>query len=193
MLTESSSGAITIRTWRGRLQFDDQGITVKNLFRSYQIAWSEVRRFWDLVVQPADGDPISWALIIVLHDGRTVTARATAASWPPPSQTLVAVGQTAQRYGIPADMAGAIKRDSFPAALLGASGTISVTIRDGLDVHEPILDVIERTEPVEPGDILALSHHGTDTEVVGTRQIFAGGRWEQVAWVRYDLCPVRIA
>ena len=26
----------------------------------------------------------------------------------------------------------------------------------------------------------------TSTKVVGTRQIFAGGRWEQVAWVRYD-------
>jgi hypothetical protein len=187
MLTESSSGAITIKTWRGHLQFDDQGIAVKNLFRTYQISWAEVRRFWDLVVRPPDGGPDSWALIIALHDGRNVTARATWASWPPPSQTLVAVGQTAQRYGIPADLAGAIKRDSFPAALLGASGTIRVTIRDGVDVREAILDVIERTEPVEPGDILALSQHGTDMEVVGTRQIFAGGRWEQVAWVRYDL------
>jgi hypothetical protein len=50
MLTEGSSGAITIRTWRGRLQFDDQGITVKNLFRTHQISWVKVRRFWDLVV-----------------------------------------------------------------------------------------------------------------------------------------------
>jgi hypothetical protein len=125
--------------------------------------------------------------LILLHDGRTVTARATSASWPPPSQTPVAVGQTAQRYGIPADLAGAIKRDSFPAALLGAAETIRVTIRDGVDVGEAILDVIERTEPVEPGDILALSHHGTDMEVVATRQIFTGGSWEQVAWVRYYL------
>ena len=190
MLTEGSSGAITIRTWRGRLQFDDQGITVKNLFRTYQVSWTEVRRFWDLVVNSSMGSgphgPVAWTLIIVLHNGRTVAARATRASWPPPSQTLVAVGQVAQRYGIPADLAGAIKRDSFPAALLGASGTIRVTIRDGVDAHEPILDVINRTEPVEPGDILALSHHGNEMEVVGTRQIFANGRWEQLAWVRYD-------
>jgi hypothetical protein len=49
---------------------------------------------------------------------------------------------------------------------------------------EAILDVIERTEPVQPRDILTLSHHGTDVEVQGIRQIFAGGRWEQAAFVR---------
>ena len=184
MLTESSSGAITIRSWRGRLQFDDQGITVRNLVRTYQFGWAEVHRFWDLVVEPADGGPSSWALIIVLDNGRTVTARATTASWPPPSETLVAVGRAAQRYGIPADLAGSIRHDSFPAALLGESGTIRLTIRDGLDVNGGILDVIDRTEPVEPGDILALSHLDADMEVVGMRQIFTDGRWEQVAWVR---------
>jgi len=190
MLTEGSSGAITIRTWRGRLQFDDQGITVRNLFRTHRVGWTEVSRFWDLVVNssmgPGPHGPVAWTLIVVLRNGRTVTAWATRASWPPPSQTLVAVGQVAQRYGIPADLAGAIKRDSFPAALLGASETIRVTIRDGVDAHEPILDVINRTEPVEPGDILALSQPGSEMEVVGTRQIFADGRWEQVAWVRYE-------
>src|SRR5580658_12416 len=110
MLTEGSSGAITIRTWRGRVQFDDQGIIVKNLFRTYQVSWTEVRRFWDLVVNstgPGLNSPVAWTLIIVLHNGQTVTAWATRASWPPPSQTLVSVGQVAQRYGIPADLAGA--------------------------------------------------------------------------------------
>lgn len=184
MLTESSSGAITISSWRGRLQFDDQGITIRNLVRTHKFRWAEVRRFWDLVVEPADGGPSSWALIIVLHNGRTVTARATTASWPPPSRTLAAVGQAAQRYGIPADLAGSISRDSFPATLLGESGTIRLTIRDGLDVNGAILDVTNHTEPVEPGDILELSDIDAGMEVVGTRQIFADGCWEQVAWVR---------
>jgi hypothetical protein len=83
MLTEGSSGAITIRTWRGRVQFDDQGIIVKNLFRTYQVSWTEVRRFWDLVVNstgPGLNSPVAWTLIIVLHNGQTVTAWATSVS-----------------------------------------------------------------------------------------------------------------
>jgi hypothetical protein len=187
MPTESSFGAITIRSWRGILRFDDRGVTVSNLFRTYRIGWAEVDHFADGFVGLGDGPP-SWALAVVLHDGRTVIARGTAAEWDAPSKTLVVVGQAAERYDIPADLTGTIERDLFPALLLGASGTIRVTIRDGGRVapydREAILDVIQRTEPVQPGDILALSHHGTDVEVQSIRQIFAGGRWEQVAYVR---------
>jgi hypothetical protein len=176
----SSFDAVTISSTRGSwLRFDDQGITVKNLFRTQQISWAEVHHFADCL----QNDSLSWALAVVLNDGRTVIARGTAASVWAPSTTLVAVGQAAERYDIPADLTGTIERGSFPAALLGASGTIQVTIRDAVWA-ERILEVIQRAEPVQPGDILTLSHHGTNVEVRAMRQIFAGGRWEQVAYVR---------
>lgn len=184
MPAESSFDAITIssrrRSW---LRLDDQGILVKNLFRTYQLGWAEVHHFADCFGETdGPGPPSWWALAVVLHIGRTVIARGTAAEWAPAS-TLVAVGQAAERYGIPADLSGTIERGSFPAALLGVSETIQVTLRDAV-WPEAIIEVIQRTEPVQPGDILTLSHHSADVEVRSMRQIFAGGRWEQVAYVR---------
>jgi hypothetical protein len=186
---ESSSGVITISGGLlGSVQFDDQGVTVRNLLRIHRIGWAEVRRFTDGGVDP---EQPSWALAVVLHNGRTVLARGTALPRGPsaneaPSKSLVAIGQAAERYGIPAELTGTIARGSFPATLLGASGTITVTISDGRQaVHgrEAVLEVIQRTEPVQRGDILALSHDGTEVEVVGVRQMFAGRRWEQTAYV----------
>lgn len=166
------------------LRFDDQGVIFCSSVRSYHFSWAEVRRFTD-GWWAGGGEGGNWALAVVLHNGRTImTARAEGTV--APSKTLVAVGQAAERYDIPADLTGTIERGSFPATLLGASGTISVTIRDERLAHagcDPILEVIQRTEPVQAGDILALSHDGTEVEVLGIRQIFAGGRWEQVAYV----------
>jgi Bacterial PH domain len=181
--------AITITSRFEELRFDDQGVTVRNVFRTYRIGWAEVRRFTDGSVgggTPEGGGGGQWALRVVLHNGRTVTAKATKAWTVAPSKTLVAIGQAAERYDIPADLTGTIERGSFPATLLGVSGTITVTIRDARlagDSRGAILEVIQRTEPVQPNDILALSNGGTDVEVVGVRQISAGGRWEQVAYV----------
>jgi hypothetical protein len=181
--------AITISSRRRELRCDDQGVTVRNLFRTYRIGWAEVRRFTDGVEgggPPEGGGQTRWTLWVVLHNGRTVPAEATMARTVAPSKTLVAIGQAAERYDIPADLTGTIERGSFPATLLGVSGTITVTIRDARltdDSREPILEVIQRTEPVQPGDILALTYDGTEVEVLGVRQIFAGGRWEQVAYV----------
>jgi hypothetical protein len=94
------------------------------------------------------------------------------------------------RYGrphrVPADLSGTIERGSFPATLLGTSATIKVTIRDerlARDGRDPIAEVTECTEPVQPRDILTLSRDGTEVEVVAIRQIFAAGRREQVAYV----------
>ena len=176
---------ITINSLRGSLQFDDQGVTIHNWFRTYRIGWAEVSRFEDGYVWSSGNDGEgTWALAVVRHDGRTVKAKATMAPQFARSKTLVAVGQAAQRYGIPADLTGTIERGSFPATLLGASETITVTIRDARladDSRELILEIIQRTAPIQPGDILALSHDGTEVEVLGVRQMFAGGRWEQVA------------
>jgi hypothetical protein len=171
------------------LRFDDEGITIRNWFRTYRIGWAEVRRFTDGSVggDGSAGDRGGkWVLAVSLHTGRTVIASSTKAWNVAPSKTLVAVGLAAERYGIPADLTGTIERGSFPATLLGTSATIRVTIRDdrlALDGRDPILEVTECTEPVQPRDILTLSHDGTDVEVLAIRQIFAAGRWEQVAHV----------
>ncbi len=174
------------------LQFDDQGVIFCSLLRSYHFSWAEVRRFADGFVSGWQ-ETGNWALAVVLHNGRTIMTARTAGTVAP-SKTLVAVGQAAQRYGIPADLTGTIERGSFPATLLGRSGTIRVTIRESLadDGREPILEVIERTEPVEPGDILALSHDGTEVKVLEVRQMFAGGRWEQIAYV-WQMLTVQLA
>lgn len=201
MTTRSgSSGDITINGSLGRsLQFGDQGITVRNLFRTHQIGWAEVRRFadgpsiWEVDgSQGGKGDPGLWVLAIALHDRRTVAASATMGSlgWGASARARskavpLAIVQAAQRYGIPADLRGTIERGSFPATLLGESGTITVTICDGHLAEadsEAILEVVHRTEPVEPGDILALSQDGAEVEVVAVRQVVADGRWEQVAY-----------
>jgi hypothetical protein len=192
MTTENSPG--TIRIAEG-LWCDDQGLAIDVPFRPQRIGWAEVRRFTD---GSTDSDwhwkGGLWALAVVLHDGQTVIAAGTAAK-AAPSKTLVAIGQAAQRYGIPAELTGSIERGSFPPTLAGPAGTIRVTIRDlragneaagarrAGDDDGTIVEVVQRTEPVQKGDILALSHDGTDVEVLEVRQIFAGGAWEQVVYV----------
>jgi hypothetical protein len=176
MTTEGHLDAVTLGNLLTRVRFDDRGIMVRNYFRTYRIGWAEVSRFTDCWGQ------WGWDLGVALHNGRNVMAWGAT----PRSKALIAVGQAAQRYDIPADLTGTIERGSFPATLLGASGTITVTIRDrrlAADDSEAILEVVQRTEPVQPGDILALSHDGTEAEVLEIRQLFARGHWEQVAYV----------
>lgn len=131
MPPESPVGAITIGDG---VRFDDQGITICNQFHTHRIGWAEVRRFADGHLggqSDAYGSWGSeWVLAVVLQNGRTVIASRTRARDAAPSKTLVAVGQAAERYGIPADLTGTIERGTFPTTLLGTSGTISVTIRD---------------------------------------------------------------
>jgi hypothetical protein len=182
---KQDADVITISNPRGELRFDDQGVTVRNWFRTYQIGWAEVRRFTDGALADGGDDQRIWALYVMLHRGRTVMARAAARRLDASSETLVSIGQAAQRYNIPADLTGTIERGSFPATLLGAFQTITVTIRDANladDSREVALEVIQRTEPVQPGEILALSCGDTEVEVLAVRQIFADGHWEQVAY-----------
>lgn len=64
---EGSPGVITISSLRGSVQFDDQGVTVRNLFSTDQIGWAEVRRFTDGMVTGSNaGD---WALAVVCTIG----------------------------------------------------------------------------------------------------------------------------
>jgi hypothetical protein len=182
--TREDDAARLRRAAAGPLQYDDQGITIRTRVRARRVSWAEVRRFTDGSTWGI-GEQGSWALAVVLHDGRTFMVPGPISATDGPSKMLVAVGQAAMRYGIPADLTGTIERGPFLATLLGASGTITVTLRDESladEGHDPILEIIQRTEPVQPGDILALSD-GTEVKVLGIRQLFTGGRWEQVAYV----------
>src|SRR5215470_10004809 len=94
------------RGWRIGLHIDNNGVTIRNFFRTHRFAWPEVSHF-------ADGSAFGgestfwWALGVVLRDGRVVVARGTTRSGPPNPKTLDAIGQAAERYQIPAELTGA--------------------------------------------------------------------------------------
>ena len=64
------------RAWRMRLQFDDQGVTVRNLFRTHRIGSPQVSHFVDGSSWAGSSGNL-WALVVVRRDGRDVTATAT--------------------------------------------------------------------------------------------------------------------
>ena len=101
------------RGWRIGLRLGDDGVTVRNYFRTYRISWPEVRCFADGSVSGGESGRL-WALDVVLRDGRTVTASGTARSAQDARpQTLAAIRQAAARYGIQAELTGtASKRGS---------------------------------------------------------------------------------
>jgi hypothetical protein len=102
------------RAWRMGLQLDDHGVTVRNFFRTHRISWAEVRCFADGSVY-AEAGSYNWALAVVLHDGRVVTAKGTARNKDPRPETLTAVQQAAERYAIPATLTGTPMRRGSPA------------------------------------------------------------------------------
>jgi uncharacterized protein DUF2510 len=101
------------RGWRIGLRFTDDGVTVRNYLHTYRISWPEVRCFADGSVNGGQAGR-RWALGIVLRDGRVVTASGTArGKRDARPETLVAIGQAAGRYAIPAELTGtATKRGS---------------------------------------------------------------------------------
>lgn len=109
------------RAWRLRLRMDDTGITVSNYFRTCRMAWHEVSSFADgYGGHDAGGE--YWALSIVMHNGRPVTAsatrRASASRVAPDMEMLTTIGQVAERYGIPSDLTGyanSSQRSHWPA------------------------------------------------------------------------------
>ena len=63
--------------WRMGVRLDDLGVTVRNL-RIHRFGWAEVRCFEDGLIHETRGEGGSlyfWALKVVLHDGRVVTAK----------------------------------------------------------------------------------------------------------------------
>jgi hypothetical protein len=108
------------RAWRLRLRMDDTGITVRNYFRTCRLAWHEVSSFADGYGERDAGGEY-WALSIVIHSGRTVTAsatrRASASRVAPDMEMLTTIGRIAERHGIPENLTGyadSSKRSYWP-------------------------------------------------------------------------------
>jgi hypothetical protein len=98
------------------LYASDRGVTIRNsAFRARQFAWDDISRFADGIrPQTMLGmfGHYDWILHIVPKKGRTVPVKCTTHS--PTSETLTAVRQVAERYGIPADLAGVPIKDGRP-------------------------------------------------------------------------------
>ncbi len=128
------------RAWRVSLRLGDDGIVVRNLCRTYRISWPEVQCFADRSAQGL------WALGIMLHDGRVVTASGTARDIRDARpETLAAARQAADRYGIPAHLTGTLVKPGSPVVAAGAwPGTAPAAGGPGAPVaplaqHVPVL------------------------------------------------------
>jgi hypothetical protein len=103
--------AATGIAWKnGRSGFyaDDYGVMVRNSwFPARRFAWTEIGCFAD----GSWGD--RWRLDIVLHTGQRVPVICTAGQ--PVPVVVAAVRRVAERYGIPADLAGVPMKDGRPA------------------------------------------------------------------------------
>jgi hypothetical protein len=106
MTIDDPLGRMTICS-RGRssLSADDAGVTVHNFpGRRRFFSWFEISRFADGRFNAGEG-PAHWVLDIVLRSGQTRSADCTHAGSAAP-ETLAAIRQVAERYGIPADLTG---------------------------------------------------------------------------------------
>jgi hypothetical protein len=108
MAQGSEPGPGTIARGRQRwLRLDDQAITVRNYYRTHRIGWNEVHWFRDgLGIRDFDHRGPVWALEIVLHDGRKITAEGTSGQQTARPETLAAIRQAAERHAVPAVLTG---------------------------------------------------------------------------------------
>lgn len=114
MTVDDASGTVTICRGQGLfLRADDAGVLVRNFpfGRARRIAWSEISHF-------ADGrytkeGSTGWQLDIILRTGKRVPVPCSVLE--PTGETLAAVRQVAERYGIPADLAGSPAKNGRPA------------------------------------------------------------------------------
>jgi hypothetical protein len=84
---------------RLRLRVGDDGLVIRNLWRSWRIRWPEVRRL-------VDGRYLDeWALTVLLRNGRAVTAQATQAELGHPA-TLSALKHAAAAHALSDELTG---------------------------------------------------------------------------------------
>jgi hypothetical protein len=101
------------RSWRMGLVMDQHGATIRNYFRTFRFGWPEVNCLADGSAY-AGADGWKWALSLMLHNGRAVTATGTMTSGPRRMpEVLAVIGQAAERYAVPAELTGnAVPRGS---------------------------------------------------------------------------------
>lgn len=115
------------RGWRMGLVMDQHGATIRNYFWTYRLGWPEVDCLADGSCY-AGADGWKWALSLMLHDGRTVTAIGTRTSGPRRMpEVLTVIGQGAERYAIPAELTGnAVRRGSRWFVRLGLMALVLI-------------------------------------------------------------------
>jgi hypothetical protein len=101
------------RGWSMSLRIDDQGVTVRNLFRTHRLRWREVSSFADHPPTPARRGGAGRRVWCCVTGGR-VTARGTMSGKPLPG-TLTAMSDAAAPYGVPADLSGVAMKRAGPA------------------------------------------------------------------------------
>jgi len=108
------------RVWLTALQISEDGVVVRNFLHTYRISWPEVRCFADGSISGEKSGRL-WALRIVLHDGRVVTAEGTARRKQTDAspETLVAVRQAAERHAVAAELTGVAVLNPGPGGLSG--------------------------------------------------------------------------
>jgi len=114
MTVDDASGIVTICK-RGRigLYADDHGLTVRNpLSRARRLAWAEISCFADGSTGKDQGH-YSWVPHVVLRTGQKIPVTCTERAHTP--EILAGVRQVAERYGIPADLAGVPVKKGRPA------------------------------------------------------------------------------
>src|SRR5215472_1932730 len=116
MTADDTSGAVTL--WKGGrrgLYADDHGLTVQYSARRIRtIAWPEISGFEETGGYDSQSGGYLWGLSILLHNREKVGA---IIGWhgPHAPEIAAAVGQVAERHGIPANLAGVPMRSGQPA------------------------------------------------------------------------------
>jgi hypothetical protein len=119
MSTDEALGSVPIcRKGRKGLYTDDLGVMVRSsASRTERFAWAEISHFADGGGQAdaQSGGGYYWMLVIVLHTGREIPVDCTT-TWEkgPTPDTIAAIRQAAERYGIPADLAGIPMKNGKP-------------------------------------------------------------------------------
>jgi hypothetical protein len=103
------------RMWGRAVCFDDEGVTIRDVWRTRRYRWQDVSHFTDghraspspLDWDPEVGGPVRWALAILLRDGQVIIVSATSYRGPRASHEMLAeIRQVARRHRIRGSLTG---------------------------------------------------------------------------------------